>query len=75
MSATTAKPRCAGCRFWVLWDSNAKRAGTGECRRRAPLPVTSLASSQDAIADWPLVYADDWCGEHEPAEPTRLETP
>jgi hypothetical protein len=33
------------------------------CRKNAPVPITS-SSTPDALAAWPVVEEDDWCGEH-----------
>ncbi len=46
----------------------------GECRRRAP-----AIAADTGRAVWPLVAADDWCGEfrRDPrkVEPQRADTP
>lgn len=64
MTTSASRPRCDRCRFWVLWHERAEPDHQeGECRRRAPSPVTLLHG--DAVADWPLTLAKSWCGEHE----------
>jgi hypothetical protein len=55
---------CETCRFWSIDDD----AG-GECRRYAPRPAT-LETASDAWQNWPATLSGDWCGEHQPKEPT-----
>lgn len=40
--------RCRTCMWFVKKDY-----GIGRCRRRAP-----------TLGGWPVVYPDDWCGDH-----------
>jgi len=58
---------CENCRFY---DEYADDPGYGNCRRRAPLPLTILGRGQYegsvCYACWPLVGAVEWCGEYEP---------
>lgn len=61
------RPTCSTCRFFYgIVDRR------GACRRSAPVPQPrgpELEKREETIAVWPLVFADDWCGEHEtPAE-------
>lgn len=47
---------CWGCAFFhEVGDHD------GHCRRRAPLPSTSIGEL--AAARWPIVDICDWCGE------------
>lgn len=71
---------CKTCRWWAseLAPNAAIRFqdGAGECRRRAPRgPVTyyqavkkTLVSS--IVSAFPYTLDGDWCGEHQPKEPT-----
>lgn len=40
--------RCLTCMYWV-----EKSGVVGRCRRRAP-----------TMDGWPVVFAEDWCGDH-----------
>jgi len=51
---------CIKCVFFERTGNNAN-GPYGQCRRRAPL----------YIADWPVVFKGDWCGEFE-IKPLRL---
>lgn len=53
------KLSCETCRWW-LRDG---KFGQGWCRAKSPI-LNNLDRR------WPLTYADDWCGEHTPKEPT-----
>lgn len=47
-------PKCHSCRYSVSW-------GPGfQCRRHAP-----TRSPDNDYPHWPLVNADDWCGDFE----------
>jgi hypothetical protein len=48
---------CATCRFFVR-----KSGDIGRCRRNAPVVGEG----------WPVVYAQDWCGEHK-LDHTKIE--
>lgn len=59
MSRRDPKETCATCAFF----------GGKRCRRRAPLVVVMPGSEYrdaEAVSGWPLVSADEWCGEWEP---------
>ena len=43
---------CSTCMYWVGPVTNHSIAG--RCRRHAPVVQQG----------WPLVYSDDWCGDH-----------
>ena len=48
---------CSTCRYWLRKDSeNCGGLAIGECRQYAP--GLGCACSPD----WPLVYANDFCG-------------
>jgi hypothetical protein len=62
--------QCAGCRFWLNWDT--ENTNLGECHRYPPRMVTVQGSDPDVPTTetarpenggWPLTYPDDWCGE------------
>lgn len=67
---------CGTCRCWLgPLSFDGER---GACRRYPPMPITSefawrgatYMEADRADAVWPLTNADDWCGEHQPKEPT-----
>ena len=47
--------QCNTCRFFHTQES--------QCRRYAPQPTADAKN-----AHWPVVAANDWCGEYQPAE-------
>jgi hypothetical protein len=47
--------QCSTCRFF--------QAEQSQCRRYAPQPTADKKN-----AHWPIVSANDWCGEYQPAE-------
>ena len=49
--------RCDLCSFWV-----GSSQGKGSCRRHPPRP-TGATGQNDLATNWPLVFANDWCGE------------
>ena len=51
MSAPTGV-RCGGCYYFQPLDPQSERPG--ECRKAPPI---------DRQRSWPIVLADDWCGE------------
>ena len=61
------EPACDNCRYF---ETASKDGYEGFCRRYAPRPnVVQHRKSDDEDVDgilttWPVVYADDWCGEH-----------
>lgn len=62
--------QCATCRF------AARETGwqAFTCRRRAPIPIHDPNKHCGVYPEafpprWPYVAAEDWCGEHEPAQP------
>ena len=69
---------CASCRYFRAGVSSVSparyRDGVGECRRHAPRGPVHLAWSQNdethvvTLTPFPIVPADDWCGEHAQAE-------
>jgi hypothetical protein len=58
---------CDGC---IYFKADRGDGYFGECRRRAPLPARETDREQEQIrfATWPLVRAEDACGEHMPAK-------
>jgi hypothetical protein len=68
------QPCCETCPYWSpLPDDVRKGLGgdaRGECRRHAPI-TTSVFLQKDDDYDhhdnyvlWPIVIADEWCGDH-----------
>jgi len=57
--------RCKVCRFF-----NASNDGSsGTCRRISPRACEPLEKNDTAYEPkWPVVSANDWCGEGEPRE-------
>lgn len=62
---------CGSCRFF---DPSERHPDCeGRCRRRSPTPIVQYLSlnphpndiTDTALADWPLVHTDSWCGEYE----------
>ncbi len=53
--------KCETCRFY---DKYRNSENEGLCRKNPPMPMT-LVGSPDAVAMWPEVQDDDWCGEHQ----------
>jgi hypothetical protein len=47
--------QCNTCRFF--------QASQAQCRRYAPQPTADAKN-----AHWPVVSANDWCGEYQPSE-------
>lgn len=61
---------CESCKWWA--DGYRENGGTwidadgwGDCRRRAPTHNPSCD-----YTDFPRSHRNDWCGEHQPKEPT-----
>ena len=49
---------CDNCRYYSVIGS-----GNGECHRHAPMCVSPAAQNSIASALWPVVSADDFCGD------------
>ena len=73
MTTDFSKTSCSDCNFYSevtggapFYEGDFKRPA-GECRRHAP--SSKLAgpkfAGEMAIAHWPVVAADDWCGDFE----------
>lgn len=65
--------KCSTCRFAARETS--WQAFT--CRRRAPIPVHDPHKNCGVYHEafqprWPRMDAEDWCGEHEPAQPPAM---
>jgi hypothetical protein len=45
--------KCATCMWFVIKISETRISATGRCRRHAP-----------TMNGYPVVYVDDWCGDH-----------
>lgn len=71
MTTDFSKTSCSQCNFYSeiaggapFYEGDFKRPA-GECRRHAP--ASKLAgpkfAGEMAIAHWPVVAADDWCGD------------
>ena len=84
MTIDFSKTSCSDCNFYSevaggapFYEGDFKRSA-GECRRHAP--ASKLAgpkfAGEMAIAHWPVVAADDWCGDFEgkPVLPAHMQT-
>lgn len=54
---------CASCRYAQAGVVHARKGTTYWCRRYAPRPGVEILARQ---WDWPIVKAEDWCGEFMP---------
>lgn len=57
-------PTCETCRYWAGLPGVGAVAG---CRRHAP------TVDPWGTAAWPTTHPRDWCGDHDPREPTVYE--
>jgi hypothetical protein len=55
------KQRCANCKYLEQGAVYLDDDTIGACRRHAPQPV--IMGNDESIANWPLVFLEDWCGE------------
>lgn len=68
--------RCETCRFREP-DKRPAYANTGECRRFPPQVSiwTGRGGYDEPVPcyeqNWPWVQPDNWCGEHQPKEPSQ----
>ena len=75
---------CGNCRFWD--GGFTDDIGCGDCHRRPPsVPLVDYVTGDgvevhlrckagDVVyVTWPRTCDDDWCGEWEPDEDTRLK--
>ncbi len=54
---------CLSCRFFERLTETSEQ---GECRRRAPAPVSAEGADMRMVdALWPQVLIEEWCGEWE----------
>lgn len=65
---------CETCRFSRTPAQNSDAGEEHlECRRHAPASsVGPLREGESAVAWFPLVLEEDWCGEYEPDEPETV---
>ena len=65
---------CSTCRYSAIAIEipNCEKEELLECHRNAP--ATLLGGGDDPILSvwWPLVYPEDWCGEHRYIPPDRV---
>ncbi len=55
---------CETCRFW-LRPPSGMRSADGACRRYPPkMVVMQTGRTVEAVAEWPRVSRQQWCGEH-----------
>lgn len=62
---------CASCDFWMFHGDKARvivTADRGECRRHSPIRIKR--GDNEDFREWPVTYADDWCGDYQ-RHPTR----
>lgn len=57
---------CETCRWWAS-NADPDDEPLDQCRKHAPRPHNWEDKSW---AEWPQTLPDDWCGEHQPKEPT-----
>jgi hypothetical protein len=62
------KRACKSCVYAELVEMEEEGAedfSTYACRRRSPTPIYQAEATDvpQRNADWPVVYACDWCGE------------
>lgn len=50
--------KCSGCHFWL--EIHDER---GNCRRKPPVVLWNEDDSE-AVTEWPVVFASQWCGEY-----------
>lgn len=56
---------CGTCRWWNRADAHSVLIA--ECRRNAPQPADNITDP----AWWASTKRDDFCGEHQPKEPSH----
>lgn len=56
---------CGTCKFWDTSASLVSDDATAQCRRAPP-----FWDERTGAAVWPFTEETDWCGEHQPDEPT-----
>lgn len=66
-------PRTERCETCKWWDDEPDNERDGKCRRHTPT-IEPYILEQDQFeypwGTWPMTYADDWCGEWQPAPMT-----
>jgi len=55
--------RCGNCTFYEALMA-ADLLIKGKCHRLPPIFISSRLKDDLLICDFPVVSADDWCGEH-----------
>lgn len=71
---------CYGCKYLdpsrALTDPDGTQITVGICRRYAPHPVVTVATTP-MITLFPQMRPDEWCGEYEavPPHPAHLPSP
>lgn len=62
---------CETCRWWNQWPwQQNDGVRDGECRARAPIPHPPGPVAYRPDRKFPQTDRNDWCGEHQPKEPT-----
>ena len=69
-----SRPTCETCRWWDHVEDEFARFG--DCRAKSPrfmgdsdyAPWQLETAERERFRIWPLVYSDDFCGEHTPRE-------
>ena len=59
----TQRLNCTQCHYYYCQ----------QCRRYAPIPINKLLPGADAVACWPVVTNNDWCGEWKKKESKNLD--
>jgi len=72
-------PKCATCRFFEPDQFVDAFDNEGACHRRAPLPRSFLFCENRretpifVVDQWPIVSAEEWCGEWEVIAETKAQ--
>ncbi len=64
--------QCSQCRFYHI--AGKPDYHTGVCRRSAPVPQMLFTEDVFVAPKWPLVDAEWWCGEWQPASQTEVDS-
>ena len=64
--------RCENCRFF---NQEEEGNALGECRRRSPYLLSVEEDENSPIGAWPIVAAEEWCGEFQPKDNQKKQCP
>ena len=55
---------CGSCRYWVIFPAEPLQPVEGTCQRYPPQGIQRDAGDYGELwGVWPIVTADEWCGE------------